>query len=176
MPVIGTARELSALPPAVAETVRLVLAHDAPALVSRIRYQQRPCNGPADDGLGGTPCETGETPGTIVPAFLLEGCDGSFQRPDQTPSFVERGLDSAVALYAAYRGTQAPGEPVQTVLLFTISGPAAGYGVRVYSNDDGTFDALVGTCNGIQAAIEDQHEFIIRPARAAATPTSTRTP
>jgi hypothetical protein len=161
-------RDLSALPSPIAETVRAVLGHNHEALKDRITYQPQPCNRPEDTGLGGTPCERDEAPGTIVPGFLVAGCDGSFQRPDQAVTTVTHWLDATTKLYAAFRGTQAPGKPEQTILLFLEPGPNGGSSVRLYANDDGTFDALIGTCNPLELTLRGVTNFIIPPPPAGA--------
>jgi len=91
--------------PEVDAAIGAVLSHDSAALTGQVAFTPHACSAPGTGGSGGLSCADGEPEGTLVPAFLVSVCEGSFLRSgDPAIATAARSVaDADIFLHSVFR-------------------------------------------------------------------------
>jgi len=160
--------------PEVDRAIAAVHQQDVSILASLVAYQSVECISPSADGLGGPPrCESGEFVGTVVQAFPVAYCEGTWAR-DATV-VLEQFVAASPALYSVVRGPQNPQVeeywPVGDVyVVFTDAGDVGTQGSRLEFKDGQLVLAFFG-CGHAPADLmqyrDESLEVLVPPPTSA---------
>ncbi len=161
---VGTsvAHYADALPPPVAETVRLVLSASPNGVIDRLRFTREPCVRLQQVGSP-PPCRTEEAEGAVVEGFLVVSCDGGPQRRDVAERIVRGLLDPSLALFAVYHPLSGPNRDQRFHLLFRRSDAGAAPGVWFEASADGSITSAGSTCASVTDTVKPVSEFLVPP-------------
>ncbi len=174
--------------PAVDAVIQAMTQQDAAALQSQLIFTPQPCTPP---GAGEFLCPEGQPVGTLVDAFLIASCEGSFiprenQSSGDAAAFA--GLGAAMTsrpqyLYAVGRTDPGNDDAYRFVLVFgSATDPATALGERVLDREvaahmvyvdaqaQGVSGVNTGCAEGVAGRVQEVHEFILRPRTAPDAP------
>ena len=144
------------------QVVNATLAGDVDALVGMLRYKRLGCV--TLQQVGSPPaCRTSEAAGTLVEGFVVGGCDGTYERPDQIPPRVASVTQGAQrSLYAVFRPASG-GADYRVLFLYRNS---QRFGLAIDLTDGGIVE-MNTTCGTVEMATKGVTDFIIPPPKVA---------
>jgi hypothetical protein len=139
--------------------VRATLVADVDAIMGLVGYERLGCVIPEQEGSP-PGCRTAEAPGTMVDAFPVVACGGTYERPEDA----RRSVDAVVRLrplelYSVFRPTT---RPADYRVVFDYAGAPDRHGFT-FEIKDRRITGLYPTCGTVVDETRYLSEFIVPP-------------